>query len=186
MNGWTCSTSLQKSKQASLRSSFNNTHYLDTDMNYLYQSSNSSNFSPKTDGGSNLTDNEEDSESEESDFEESDFEERNLASGRRKLQYYWLHSSPLIADFSSHPSCAINTGIQLGTAQPASREHFNQHPIQRCHQDHPTYINSVIGCSAHRGVLNLAGRCYWCDLERTKNTYYLARALHECYGYRGP
>jgi hypothetical protein len=172
---------------------FLNTQTQSNNMSYCYHPLNSNNASQDTDDNLNWTANGEDDESEENDSEDEEqasgteeFNEgRGLAGGRPESQEYWLLSNLLFPDFSSYPECAIRTGVRAGTAQPASREHFNQHPIRWCREHHPRYIYNVEGCSIHRGVLNGSRCCYWCELERTGRVFYPARALQDCYGYPG-
>jgi hypothetical protein len=151
-------------------------------MSSQYSSWNSNNPTSNPNGNSNWNASEQDNDSD----EENDFDEgRDLASGSEEPQLYWLFSNILRADFSVHPSCAVRTGIQAGTAQPASREHFNQYPIRSCYHSHHNFIMSANGCSVHRGVRDRWGRCYWCQLETAHGVFYPARAIRDCYGYPG-
>jgi hypothetical protein len=75
---------------------------------------------------------------------------RGLGSGEPLEQKYWLSRDLISLTLHSyHPECAMRTGIQSGSAQPAPREHFNQHPIRFCRVSHPFNILTVLGCSVH-------------------------------------
>jgi hypothetical protein len=105
---------------------------------------------------------------------------RDLADGIPELQEYWLFINVLLANNSTHPDCAYRTGIQAGTAQPASLGRLNQHPTRYCRLHHPTFIAKAWGCCIHRGLLNNVWQCYWCERERAEQQYYWPTRLSDC------
>jgi hypothetical protein len=117
-----------------------------------------------------------------SDSESDMWEDRE---GLPALQEYWLPINMFSADGSTHPVCALRTGIHPETAQPASIDRFNQHPIRYCRCNHPECISVVWGCNFHRGVLSNMRQCYWCERERAEQRYYPAKRIRECEDYPG-
>jgi len=85
---------------------------------------------------------------------------------------------------ASQPECPSTDG-DVNRAAAATLTHFNVAPTRICHQCHPQYIQRVYGCSAHRGELDIYGRCYYCEVEKQTGQAIPPRDIRTTYGYPG-
>jgi len=81
--------------------------------------------------------------------------------------------------------CAQDQGLATIQAQPASITHFNHHPKAVCLYYHPSAITWALGCSVHRGVRAMFGRCEWCTQESRTLKIVHTEPLNQTVGYPG-
>lgn len=81
--------------------------------------------------------------------------------------------------------CAVDQGLHIRDARPASTTQFNQHPKGVCRMYHPHAVQWALGCNLHRGVLDEGGRCEFCQREKKTGTMHPATLLRQTGGYPG-